>query len=112
MDYTEIILTNHAAQKIERRGIIKNDVFETLVKPDSTKKDREDAFKYKKKFEGYRITAVAKQNEKGEWVILSVWRDPPLPGTLDAQEKKEWKGYKKAGFLGQIWSQIKQQLFS
>ncbi len=110
MNYMDLIFTNHAIDKMAQRGIRQEDAYETFKHPDLQKNDRANSFEFIKQFTEFKISLIGKQNEKGEWVAISVWRDPPLPGTADAKEKVEWKGYSKAGFWGKLWHEAKQQL--
>lgn len=106
-----VIWTNHANERIGERGVSKEDVIETFRKPDRTITDEKNgATEYQKRFGKLRITVIAKQNERKEWLILSAWADPPLTGTIDARQKEEWKKYQNASFWGKIYLTLKKQL--
>jgi hypothetical protein len=93
------------------RGVKQTMALQTFQSPDQTFQGKNPGtIEYEKKFGSSTLTLIAKQNEQKEWIILSGWIDPPLPGTADAKKKEAWKKYKKAGFWGKVWYQLKQQL--
>lgn len=109
--YGGIIWTNHAQEQLTRRGVLQATALQTFRSPDTTFSGKNPGtIEYEKKFGSAKVTIIAKQNEQKEWIILSGWIDPPLPGTADAKKKEAWKKYKKAGFWGKLWYHIKQQL--
>lgn len=110
MRYFNLIFTKHAIARIYERGLTKELARETFNHPDETKNAKKEGMEFLKYFNGFRTKLIAKQNEKNEWIVVSFWRDPPLPGTNDAKKSKRWKEYRNAGFWGKIWLQIKQQL--
>ncbi|HVZ12043.1 MAG TPA: DUF4258 domain-containing protein [Patescibacteria group bacterium] len=111
MNYTDVIFTNHAREKLTNRGIEKNDALETIVHPDISKKGKNrDTIEYIKGFNGFKITLIGKENDHHQWIVLSVWRDPPLDGTADARQNSRWKEFNKAGFWGKLWITLKQQI--
>lgn len=109
--YGGVIWTNHAQERLMSRGVEQTMALQTFKSPDETFQGKNPGtIQYEKKFGSSIITLIAKQNEHKEWLILSGWIDPPLPGTADAKKKEAWKKYQKAGFWGKLWYQIKQQL--
>lgn len=110
MHYFGLIFTLHAQEQLKNRGIKISEAWETFKHPDRTQKGKYGGIELEREYDDYKITVVAIQNKKNEWIIKSVWRNPPLPGTADAKQKEFWKKYNKAGFWGKIWIQIKQQL--
>lgn len=73
-NYKGLIWTNHALTRMRKRGIKQGDVWATFNRPDQSKKARiKGAWVYYKTWDNERIEVVAKQNEKKQWVILSVW---------------------------------------
>ncbi|MBI4091755.1 MAG: hypothetical protein HY427_00915 [Candidatus Levybacteria bacterium] len=105
-----MIFTLHSQDQLKNRGIKIAEAWETFKHPIRTQKGRYGGLEFEREFEDYKITIVAVQNDKNEWIVKSVWRNPPLPNTSDARQKAVWGKYKKAGFCGKIWIQIKQQL--
>lgn len=69
-----VIWTNHALQRLQERGIKQGDAWATWRNPDQSRYAKtEGAWIYYKTYGTLRIEVVASQNEKKEWVILSVW---------------------------------------
>jgi hypothetical protein len=110
MQYLDLIFTNHALEQITRRGMKKEDAYEAFKHPDRTFGGKDGGTEFHKWFEGYEVTVIGKKNEMGSWVAISTWRNPPLSGTADSVKQSKWKDYKKAGFWGKVWINIKQQL--
>lgn len=111
MLYFNLIFTLHAQQQLAARGIKMEDAYETFKHSTTVYKGKYGkTTQFQREFDNFKITVVAHQNQKNEWVARSVWRNPPLPGTSDAKQKESWKKYNKANFLGKIWLSIKQQL--
>ena len=111
MQYFDLVFTLHSQKKMSERGVKMEDAYEAFKHPTHERKGKYgDTYMFERVFPDFKLTVVARQNMKNEWVVKSVWRNPPLPGTPDARDKKQWKKYNKAGFLGQLWIQFKQQL--
>lgn len=110
MRYFDLIFTLHAQDQLKNRGIKIAEAWETFKHPNRSKKGKYGGLEFEREFDNHKITVVATQNNKNEWIVKSVWRNPPLPETADARQKESWKKYNKSGFWGKIWTQIKQQL--
>lgn len=109
--YRNLIFTNHALERIKERKLMQQMAYDTFTAPDSVAEGKRTGTKeFRKRFEVSTVTLIATQNEKNEWVVLSVWIDPPLPGTKDFQEKERYHAYRKAGFWGKFWLTLKNQL--
>ena len=109
--YAGAIWTNHAQERLLNRGVSQTMAAETFQNPDTTSSGKNPGtIHYEKKFDSSTVTLIAKQNERKEWIIISGWIDPPLPGTKDFKKKQDWKQYQKAGFWGKVWYHLKQQL--
>jgi len=80
-----IIWTNHALDRMRERGIKQGDAWATWNRPEQSYKATlhkgDDAWRYYRTYGNERIEVVAKQNEKKEWVIISVWSRPVSPNT-------------------------------
>lgn len=109
-EYQGLILTNHTLDRMRQRGITNQQIWETYKFPDAQEESKNGATQRQKKFGSYTITVIYKHNPQHETIILSVWMDPPLPGSRDAKEKDWWRKYKKAGFLGKLWLQLTKQI--
>lgn len=72
--YGGIIWTNHALQRLTERGISQGDAWATWNRPEQSRYSAtKGAWIYYRTWGNTRIEVVAKQNEKKEWIILSVW---------------------------------------
>lgn len=68
-----VIWTNHALDRLRERGIKQGDAWATFNRPQQSRKGNSGNWVYYKNWNGTQIEVVAKKNEKGEWLILSVW---------------------------------------
>lgn len=107
---SNLVWTHHAKDRFDERGIDHAWVDEAFSRPDTKEKTRDHGWRYRKRFGKKTITLVLTQNEKREWILLSVWMDPPLPGTVDAKRKEEYKIYKKAKVWKKLFLLLKGQL--
>lgn len=75
-----VIWTNHALQRLRERNISQSDAWATWRNPDQSRKGdlhkHEEGWRYYKRYGDQVIEVVATQNEKKEWIILSVWSKP------------------------------------
>ncbi len=110
MYYKDLIYSDHALTRIKQRGLDIDQVWQTVKYPDYSPKTKKGSQSYKKSFGDFMITVIATQNDKYEYILVSVWRDPPLEGTADFKKTQNWNEYRKAGILGKLWITIKQQL--
>lgn len=109
--YRGLIFTNHALQRLDERRFPIDMVVETFNRPDTQEPAKQTgAMELRKRFETSTVTVIAKQNDRKEWVVLSCWIDPPLPGTKDYKERQRYHAYRKAGFWGKVWLTIRNQL--
>ncbi|MBI2268125.1 MAG: DUF4258 domain-containing protein [Candidatus Blackburnbacteria bacterium] len=91
-----VIWTNHALQRLRERGIKQSDAWVCWRSPDQSRTaSAKGAWVYYKTFGNERIEVVASQNERKEWVILSVWSRP-----LYGQDTRVYK--KGAGVLERV----------
>lgn len=110
--YGKAIWTNHALERLGSRGLTQEIAWRAFQYPDYSEKGKQKgSWEYRKKFGNSTVTVIAKQNEKYEWIILSCWINPPLPGYLDDRKKQAYEKYRKAGFWGQLWMDIKRSVF-
>lgn len=68
-----IIWTNHALDRLRERGIKQGDAWATFNRPQESRKGNSGNWVYYRNWDGTQIEVVAKKNEKGEWLIISVW---------------------------------------
>ena len=72
-----VIWTNHALQRLKERGIKQGDAWATWRNPAQSRKGSvSGSWVYYRNYGSEQIEVVAKQNEKREWLILSVWSRP------------------------------------
>ena len=109
--YKGLIWTNHAIDRMKNRGLSQDMAADAFSHSDRYFEGKtKGVTEYQKRFSDSRVTVIAKQNEKNEWVVLSAWIDPPLPGSNGAKEKEQYKKYQKAGFWARLWLTLKKQL--
>jgi len=72
--YQGVIWTDHALKRLRERGIKIEHALTTLNSPQESRRGQiKDSWVYFRIWGDTRIEVVAKQNEWGEWVVLSVW---------------------------------------
>lgn len=72
--YGGVIWTNHALDRLRERGISQGDALYTFNNPQKSRfAQSKGAWIYYRAYGSNRIEIVAKKNEKGEWLIISVW---------------------------------------
>jgi len=112
-EFAGAIWTNHALERLGQRGLTQSLAARALTEPDEIIPGKKPGtHEHIKKVSTSKITLITTESDEGKTLVLSNWIDPPLPGTQDAKKKQEWKKYKKAGFWGKLWYQLRQQLFS
>lgn len=83
-----VIWTNHALDRLRERGIKQGDAWATWRNPEQSRKGTAPgSWVYYKNYGGTQIEVVAKQNEKKEWLILSVWSRPVYSNTKQSGKK-------------------------
>ncbi len=69
-----VIWTNHALSRLEERGIKQGDAWATWRNPEQSRyASAKGAWIYYRTYGNQKIEVVAKKNERGQWLILSVW---------------------------------------
>ena len=109
--YGGVIWTNHALERLGQRGLSQQMAWQTFSSPDSSEKGKNPGTtESRKRFGKSTVTIISKKNERNEWLILSCWIDPPLPGTEDFKKREAYFKHKKASFWGKVWYSVKKQL--
>lgn len=109
--YGGIVWTNHSLSRLNERGISMEMALSAFTSFDRKFNGKEkDTTVFQKKIDKLKITLVATQNEKNEWVVISAWIDPPLYGTTDFRKKKEFMSFQKTSGLKRFILIAKQQL--
>ena len=102
-----VIWTNHAIERMRQRGIKQGDAWATWNRPEQSRKGSgasEGAWVYYKTWGNQKIEVVAKQNEKKEWIIISVWSDPvfqkssSMGSASNGQKYSFWKSLMRLFF--------------
>lgn len=72
-----VIWTDHAIERMSARGIKQNEAWATWNNPDEKRRaSTPGAWIYYKNYGKQKLEVVSKKNDRGEWVILSVWSRP------------------------------------
>jgi hypothetical protein len=94
-----IIWTNHALSRLKSRGIKQGDAWATWNRPEQSRPgsgSNRGAWVYYRTWGNQKIEVVAKQNDKKEWLIVSVWSDVvPQKGHGGASKNSFWTNLKK-----------------
>lgn len=95
-NFKGLIWTNHALSRLSERGIKQGDAWAVWNRPEQSRYSAtKGAWIYYRTYGNERIEVVAKQTEKKEWIILSVWNKKvsPYEKNLEAAKKKKsiWK---------------------
>lgn len=88
-----VIWTNHAMDRMRARGIKQGDAWATWRNPEQSRPGsgaRLGAWIYYRTWGNQKIEVVAKQNEKKEWIIISVWSDT-VPSAVERQNSTSSK---------------------
>jgi hypothetical protein len=111
--YGGIVWTNHALSRLSDRRLTQKMVYTAFQYPDnSLPLDNHGTMQYQKSFGSSVITVVAKKNDAREWVVISFWIDPPLPGSTDERKKIRYQKYMHSGFWGKLWMHLKRAMFN
>src|SRR5258708_17359291 len=110
--YGGAIWTNHAMSRLDQRGLTQDIAAKAFNYPDESHHGKQSgSMEYVKRFGNSKVTIIAKQNEKYEWIILSCWIDPRLAGTIDAKKQEAYRNYQKKGFWGKLFADFMRDIF-
>ncbi len=98
--YNGVIWTNHALERMAQRGISQGDAWATFQNPQESRPGQTaGSWIYYRTYGQWKIEVVGTQNEKKEWVILSVWSRPVNSNSpSNVKVKSLWQTIKD-----QIW---------
>ncbi len=99
----EFIWTTHAKQRLADRKIPTDFVMQALAHPDRKQPAKDGSIAFEKRINHQTVAAIIKQNEAGEYIILSCWIDPPNPGTKDFKSKERYRMTQKASGWKKFW---------
>jgi hypothetical protein len=109
--YRGLIFTNHALERMRDRGLSQDMAYEAFSHADSSTAGKvQGTIEHVKKIDSYRVTMIAKENERREWIVISAWIDPPMPGSIDIKKRENYQRYQKASFLGKLLLTLKKQI--
>lgn len=95
--------TNHALDRLVERGIKQGDAWVTFQHPEQSRyAATKGGWVYYRTYGNQRIEVVAKQNERKEWVILSVWSRPIYDAPRLARKKPDLLDKILEFFLGRF----------
>ena len=121
MKITDVVFTDHAILRMKERGISGEWAWGTVKNADKTQPGKEKhTTEFIKKFSFQTVTVICKKNDIGEWVVLSIWIDPPFAGTSDYRKKQKYiekleknkkldRKMEKASFWGKLWLTFRKQ---
>ncbi len=112
MSNIPIVFTNHARARLKERELSESWVFQTIQSPTQRRggKNR-GSHEFVRRFGSNTVTVVATQNTSHEWVVISAWIDPPVPGTNDWKKKQRYRTYRRAGFWQKVRMLLAKYLF-
>ncbi len=110
--YKGLIWTNHALQRLEERKIPQDWAWRAFKYPDSIRKGKKNGTaEHIKKYKDLNVTLIATKNDHKEWIIISCWVDPPLPGSIDIKKRQEYLRNKNASLGEKILRYLTSVIF-
>jgi Domain of unknown function (DUF4258) len=90
-NYGGVVWTNHALQRLRERNIKQGDAWATFQRPDQSRyASTKGAWIYYKTYGSEKVEVVAKQNDKKEWIILTVWSRPVYEKAGRHHKSENW----------------------
>ncbi len=97
-----LIWTNHAKKRLSERKIEKYLIEATFRQPDKiSDSNSHTRIQFIKKIHDRTITLIT-HKEKNGYVIVSLWAEPPFPGSIDITRKKRYLYYQKSRGIKKI----------
>lgn len=74
-NYKNLVFTNHALERLKLRSLSKNQIYQTINRPDQTKAGKKaGTTKFFKTLKQRRIQVIASELKKeNKWLIISLW---------------------------------------
>lgn len=91
--YKGLIWTNHALDRMRERGISQGDAWATWNRPEQSRPgtgSRQGAWVYYRTWGNQKIEIVAKQNDRREWIIISVWSGTVFQKQVHSSKKSSF----------------------
>ena len=86
-NYGGVIWTNHALQRLTERGIKQSDAYNTFCRPqESRPAQTKGAYVFYRTYGKDKLEVVASKNDRGQWVIMSVWSRPAWEKTRQTKD--------------------------
>lgn len=109
--YGSLIWTNHALDRLAERKLDQQLAWSAWKYPDEKVPGKiPGTTEFRKRVKTSLITMIMNKNEQGEWIVVSCWIDPPLPGTKDERKQRDWQRYQKATGLLKWYLSFKRAL--
>lgn len=106
-----VIWTNHAIERLKQRNLSQEMALAAFSSSDRAIPGKKaHTTEFQKKIDKYFVTVIATKNNQNEWIILSCWVDPPMPGSIDIAKRNAYREYQKASFWKKVWITVKAQL--
>lgn len=110
-NYGGAIWTNHALERLSQRGISQENALRAFKDADSQfEGTAPGSQKFIKQFGDKKVTLIGKYTDQKEWIIISAWIDPPLPGSADERKQQSYREYRNAKGWKKLYLAIKRQL--
>ncbi|MFH1602250.1 MAG: hypothetical protein ABIB61_04830 [Candidatus Shapirobacteria bacterium] len=107
----KLIWTKHALQRTRDRKIPQQYLTNAFYRPDKViEGKKKGSKKFIRSYGLHQAVVVASSNDKGEWVAISGWINPPIKGSLDDRKKLFEKNYQKSSFWGKTWLVFKKSI--
>lgn len=84
-NFKGLYFTNHALERMNQRGLKPSEVWAVWHNPQGSRRASvRGAFIYWRDFEDIKFEVVAKKDERGKWVVISVWSRKILRGKKES----------------------------
>jgi len=108
----KLFWTKHSLQRIKDRKIPQKYLTNAFYKPDKVINGKKKGTKKFIRLYGiHEAVVIASPNNRGEWVVISGWINPPIEGGLDDRKDSWEKNYQKSSLLGRVWLEVKKAVF-
>lgn len=98
-EYGGVVWTNHALERLKRRGISQSEALSVMRKPEkSFPGKKNNSVKFIKTISGRPIHLVATMSDQKKWVVMSAW----VRGENDQWGFPERYIYQLVGWLGKM----------
>ena len=106
----KIIWTNHALDRLKDRNVARSQVIQAISSPDSKINNPDGSIELAREFGNQKAHAIIKENDLGEYIVLSCWINPPNYGSADYKKRSFDKKLKKASGIKKFWLTLLNQI--